>query len=589
MKLGIVSSGHVCLRALAGLALTAILSVPLAQELSAQQPGGRHRVLVVPFESRALDRRFGEKVAKEIRERLQEFPTHAPVPEREYKRALKQYDLDAEELDAIKARQLASLMGSQVVYVATLEAQGDEFCVVGTFIGVSTGDEMAVPRTCVQDRSNESVDRVAAASIVAFEEQVRFERAQHFCAEYVESQQFESALRNCDEALAINPNSVHVLYNKGMAYRVMFEQDVGGTDGWADSSIAYFERVLERQPSHRMALQNAAFMYSQAGDADKASELYQRYLEYDAGNVPVRIKVAYDLANAGLMVEAIEIIQAGLEIAERDVDLLQSLGDYSLRHSATDSTYVDIALEAYEQVLEIKGEETELGIVENALAAYTQANRTAEAIQFAELALQSHSESARLWSLYADALGRAERYADASAAMDRVVEIDPAYPAALLKRGSFKLQGGDEQGGLADFNLAIESGAATRDQVFNVFWGNAISARNSGDLTGSLGQFELAAQFAPTARRQEVEFWWGYTYYQIGEGLAEPEDAAVSRLQRARSDIELAQQHLQQAGSVRPEVPQLLEACERWLLNIDARIRRAERGNGEALTAYPGV
>jgi tetratricopeptide (TPR) repeat protein len=565
---------------LLGLALMATLWGPTSRNAYAQEPGGRYRVLVVPMESRALDRRFGEKVAREIRERLADFPTHAPVDEGDFKRALKQYDLDADQLNAIQARQLANLMGVQVLYFATLEPVDSAFEVRGSFIDVRTGDEVQVPPVRVSDRSNESVDRVAQVTIAAFEEEVRFVRAQQFCAEYVESHQLEAALRNCDEALEINPNSVHVLFNKGMAYRVMYEEgesEGGGTDGWADSSIAYFEQVLERQPSHRQALQNAAFMYSQSGNAEKASELYRRYLEYDAGNVPVRIKVAYDLANAGLMPEAIAIIQAGLDIAENDVDLLQSLGDYALRYSATDSSYLGIATEAYERVLAIKGEEADSLTIFNALAAYTQANRTAEAIAFAEQALQSHSQNAKLWSLYADALVRAERYADAIAAMDSVVELDPAYPAALLKRGSFKLQGGDEQGGLADFNLAIERGDATREQVFNVFWSGAISARNSGDLTGSLSNFEHAAQFAPAARRQEVQFWWGYTYYQIAERLA-GDDATVPQLQRARSNIESAQQHLQQAGSAHRQIPQLLDACDTWLLNIDARIRRAQRG-----------
>ncbi|UCC74769.1 MAG: hypothetical protein JSV86_09550 [Gemmatimonadota bacterium] len=578
MRFGIVSFGRTSLRALIGLMLVATLSVPLARDAFAQEPGGRYRVLVVPFESRALDRRFGEKVAKEIRERLEDFPTHAPVTEREFERALNQYDVEWEELNAIRARQLANLMGAQVLYFASLEGTDGAFQVTGRFIDVRTGDEVPVPPIQVADRSNQSVDRVAEITLEAFQEQVRFVRAQQFCAEYVESQQLESALRNCDQALAINPNSVHVLFNKGMAYRIMFEHEQSGTNGWADSSIAYFEMVLERQPSHRAALENAAFMYSQTGEAERASELYQLYLEYDAGNVPVRIKVAYDLANAGLMAEAIEIIQAGLAIAERDLDLLQSLGDYALRYSSTDSTYVDVALEAYEQVLEIRGEETDLLIVENALAAYTRANRTAEAIRFAEFALRTHSGSARLWSLYADALGRSGQFDGAAAAMDSVLAIEPAYANGFLKRGQFKLQGGNTEAGLADFALAIESGSSTSEDVFRLFWSEAHGARSAGNLTAAIGHFENAARYVPANQRQELQFWWGYSYYQAGERLATPEDANVPQLRRAQANFQAAQERFQRAGNVRREVPQLLDACERWLLNVDARIRRAERG-----------
>lgn len=579
MRFGIVRFGRAGLRALVSAACVATMSVALAEDAQAQQePGGRYRVLVVPIESSALDRRFGEKVAREIRERLEDFPTHAPVPENEVKNALKQYDLKVEDLTSITARQLANQMGAQVVYFGTLSASGSSYEISAGFIDVRSGDEVSVPAVQVADRSDESVDRVAGAAIDAFQEQVRFVRAQQFCAEYVGSQQPESALRNCHEALDVNPNSVNVLFNIGMAYRIMHEQGLSGTNGWADSSITYFERVLERQASHREALQNAAFMYSQIGEAEKASQLYRTYLEFDPANVPVRIKVAYDLANAGLMAEAIDIIQAGLEITEGDVDLLQSLGDYALRHSQVDSTYVDVALQAYEQVLEIKGEETDLTIITNAIAAYTRADRTDEAIAFAERALESNADNARLWSLYADALGRAERYGQAARAMDRVIELDPAYERAYLKRGQFKLQGDDAEGALADFSLAIESGSSTADDVFRLFWGQAIGARNSGNLGNALPSFEFASRYASSSQRGELEFWWGYTYYQLGERLATPEDAAVSQLRRAQSYFQAAQQHFQRAGNVRSEVPQLLDATDRWLLNVDARIRRAQRG-----------
>ncbi len=342
--------------------------------------------------------------------------------------------------------------------------------------------------------------------------------------------------------------------------------------------MTYFEKVLENQPGHREALQNAAYIYSQNGQGEKASELYKQYLELDPGNVPVRIKVAYDLAQADLMGPAIAIIQDGLQYTEEDVDLLQTLGDYSLRYSSEDSTYVDTALMAYQKVLELKGEETDQSIIENALAAYNRAGRTQEAVTFAERALQSFSDSPRLWSLYADALGRAERFADASAAMDKVIQLDPSYPNGYLKRGQFKLQAGDESGGLADFNQAINSGGSTSEDVFKLFFSQAIQSRNAGNLSAAVGHFERALQFAPGNQKAEVEFWWGYTLYQLGERLATPDDANVRQLQRAQANFQAAMQHFNRAGGVRKEVPQLKDATERWLLNVEARIKQLSRG-----------
>ncbi len=586
MKCSITGSGWAGVGALTAATLMIGLSISPAPEAQAavvqQEPGGRFRVLVVPLVCRELDKKFGEKVAKEIRDQLDEFSTHAAIPENEYKRALKRYEVKQEEINAIKARQLANLMGAQVVYFGTCSAAGAQWAVDAGFILVASGDEVSVPNLMVPDKSDQSVDNVASASIDAFQEQVKFVRARQFCADYVGSQQPENALRNCNEALEINASSAETLMNKGLAFRQLYESDSesenpSGTNGWADSAVVYFERALEVDPGRREALQNAAYIYSKKGDAEKASELYKDYLELDPANVPVRLKVAYDLAQAGLMVEAIDIIEAGLEFTPDDVDLLQSMGDYALRYSSEDPTYVEPALIAYEKVLEIKGEETELPIIENALAAYTRADRTDEAIAFAELALESHSDSPRLWSLYADALGRNGRYADASAAMDRVLELDAVYPNGYLKRGQFKLESGDRDAAMADFDQAIASGSSSRDDVYLLFYSQAHGARNDNQYSDAIGFFENAARFAPADKKQDVEFWWGYTYYQLAERIATPEDVGLSQLQRADRNFTAAKTHFQRAGSVRNEIPQLLEACDRWLMNVQARVKQIQR------------
>ncbi len=561
------------------------LSPPLAAESGAATPsvqdaGGRFRVLVVPIDSKVLDKKFGEKVAKGLRERLEDFPTHAPVPEKEYKRALKRYDVKAQELNPIKARQLANLMGAQVVYFGTLSGSGSVYQIQARFITVKTGDEIPVPPTTVPDKSDASVNQVVEASIEAFDKQVKFERARAFCADYVGSQQPENALRNCNEALAINPISVPALFNKALAFRQLFENASDGTNGWGDSAVVFFERVLDVQPGHRDALQNAAYIYSRNGKAEKAGELYKQYLELDPGNIPVRLKVAYDLAQASLMKEAIDIIQEGLELEPNDVNLLQSLADYCLNYSTTDPSYVDCALQAYEKVLAIKGEETDPAVIENALAAYTRANRGAEAVAFAEKALQSHSESPRLWSLYADALFKLERYSDGIAAMDEVLTIDLSYPDGYLKRGRYKLPAGDEPGALADFNQAIQSGGSTKEQVFGIFWGDAHGALKEGKRSEALKLFKLTAEFAPAEKTREVEFWWGLTYFQLGEQLANPEEEGLSVLRRAKANFEAAGAHLRKAGNAHKQASRFREAAGQWLVNVEARIKQIQRRGG---------
>lgn len=582
MKAGIAGAMRSGAKALAALTLAGVVTALYAPPPTAvaQEPSGRFRVLVVPLESSALDKKFGEKVAEEIGKRLEDFPTHAPIPEKEFERALKRYEVKREDLSAIKARQLANLMGAQVVFYGTVQPSGGAYEVQASFIDVKTGDEVAVPALTINGKDDQAVEKVTGATVDAFEKQVRFVRARQFCADYVGSQQPENAMRNCNEALEINPNSVPALYNKALAFRQMFEnQESAGTNGWADSAVYYFERVLELEPGKRDAIQQLAYLYTQIGQSEKAAELYRQYLELDPGNVPVRLKVAYDMvqADTALMPDAIDIIREGLEYAENDVNLLQSLGDYCLRYSNTDAGYVDCAVDAYEKVLDLKGEETELTIVENALAAFTRADRGQEAVAFAEKALQSHSDSPRLWSLYADALGRLERYADAAAAMDKVIELDPSYQNAYLKRGQFKLQVGNDSAAMADFRQAIETGTSTSADVFSLFWSQAHAARGENKYSTALERFSQAAEFVPAEKRQELHFWWGYTYYQLGEGLAKPDDASLSQLQRALQSFQAAKEHLNQAGSVHQAIPQLRDNSDQWILNVEARIKNLQR------------
>ena len=130
---------------------------------------------------------------------------------------------------------------------------------------------------------------------------------------------------------------------------------------------------------------------------------------------------------------------------------------------------------------------------------------------------------------------------------------------------------------MADFDQAIASGTSTQEDVYRLFYSQAHVERNDKSYGAAIGFFEDASRFAPADRKQDVEFWWGYTYYQLGEQLATPEDAGLNRLQRAENAFGSAKTHFQRAGSVRNEIPQLLEASDRWLLNVQARIKQLQR------------
>jgi hypothetical protein len=131
---------------------------------------------------------------------------------------------------------------------------------------------------------------------------------------------------------------------------------------------------------------------------------------------------------------------------------------------------------------------------------------------------------------------------------------------------------------LGDFRHAIESGSSTPQDVFRLFWAEAHTAREQRDLASAAKYFSNASEFAQEGEQQrEVQFWWGYTFYQLGEGIAERENVGLDQLRQAQNYFQSAQKHFQRAGDVRQEAAQLRDGTDKWLLNLEARIKRATR------------
>ena len=155
-------------------------------------------------------------------------------------------------------------------------------------------------------------------------------RAAVFCNDYAASQQWDNALRNCDESLLINPNALSTRFLRG---RILYEMERN------DEALEEFERVLAMDPFHEEALQIAGYIATVSGDDDAGRDYYRRYLDINPGNVTIRMRIAFELAQASDPVGAMQFIEVGLEVDPECVDLLDQYGGFacapaSTRHSA---------------------------------------------------------------------------------------------------------------------------------------------------------------------------------------------------------------------------------------------------------------
>lgn len=570
--------------------IVATASLVLAGAVVAQDnggAGGRARVLVAPLQiDGAVNKDFGKKVSEEVRDGLEEIPTLVSIDWDEVKEELRRLKLKEEDLGLIQWRQLAGRLNADVVMTGTVApaAGGNELTV--SFVDSKSGDEVAVPSFSVPGDGRDQVEQAAGVIVSAFGEQVDYRRALLFCQDYLAAEQYDDALRNCDEALRSNPESTSGHYLRGRVYM--------GQENWA-ASVEDLSIVVDKNPAEVDALNALAYVNAQMGDMDRAVELYREYLNFNPSDASVRMTVAFELAQAGGEDEAIDLLQEGVAIDSANAELWEFLGNVALKKGTTaaedaaedagaiaDEEAVRLAVEAYDHVLDLKGEDMNPEILRNVIAANLELGDYDAALTFADRAQALMPEDAGLWSIRSDIYGRMERYGDAVAALDRALELDPAYPNAYLRRGFLKLRSGESQGGTADLRTALDQGADVEVVSGQLLARGYSDFFKNGQYDEALAMFEVGTSVATAGRvRDQLYFFTAYGYYQQGVAIDGSNEAteACQPARRALSRFQQVLPNLDRAGSEQPQSQaQIRESTDVYIYRQEQIIRKNCRG-----------
>jgi len=545
--------------------------------------GGRARVLVAPLQiDGTVKKDFGKKVSEEVRDGLEEIPTLVSIEWDQVKDELRRLKLKEEDLGLIQWRQLAGRLNADVVMTGTVAsaAGGNELTV--SFVDSKSGDEVAVPSFSVLGDGKDEVKEAAGVIVSAFGEQVDYRRALLFCQDYLAAEQYDDALRNCDEALSSNPESASGHYLRGRVYM--------GQENWV-ASAEDLSIVVEKNPAEVDALNALAYVNAQMGDMERAVELYREYLNFNPGDASVRMTVAFELAQAGGEDEAIDLLQEGIAIDSTNAELWEFLGNVALKKGTTaaedaaedsgaiaDEESVRLAVEAYDHVLDLKGEDMNPEILRNVIAANLELGDYDAALTFADRAQALMPEDAGLWSIRSDIYGRMERYGDAVAALDRALELDPAYPNAYLRRGFLKLRSGDSQGGTADLRTALDQGADVEVVAGQLLARGYNDFFKNGQYAEALAMFEVGTSLASAGRvRDQLYFFTAYGYYQQGVAIdgSNEVNEACQPARRALSRFQQVLPNLDRAGAEQPESQaQIRESTDVYIYRQEQIIRK---------------
>jgi tetratricopeptide (TPR) repeat protein len=524
------------------------------------------------------DRRFGERLADQLRDLINDMITHQPIEERELRRSLDQYDVDMEDLDCVRAKQLAGLINAQVVFCGTYTPEGEGFRVETRFID-SSGEEFPVEPISVPERGQREAAEHIFAALQLQSDQARYAQ---FCGDYASSQQWADAENMCTQAIELNPAAVNSRYTLGVVYKE--------TDRPEDA-LTEFQTVLEHDPLHEEAMQWAGYLSATLGMDDQARDYYQQYLQLNPANASVRMRVAYDLAQAGDALGAMQFIEEGLAVDAENVDLLKQHGGFAFTAGAElnqgqeemPAEAVELfrkALASYDQAYAAEGAEMDVSLLRNMVVAHINLGEFQEAVTLAERVLETHGEEATIWSIYADALQRADRLDDGISALDRVKELDPEYPNVSMRQGNWLLQAGRVEDAIPILQGAVEREEQTADAVADLVWGHGVTEGiQKQDWGKAISVLRLAKQFDVTdLTRQKIDFWLGYAIFNAARAQQEPQTLETARatLPRFQEVLRLMQGcgDYAQRNNRESNRQELLTATNTFIEIQDAIIRR---------------
>ena len=250
-------------------------------------------------------------MAKELRELMNTLNTHEAIDKDDIEDDLDRFDMKMEELNCIRTRQLGAQMNAQVALCADYRSRASRSpsrtssswtwrpprCSRSTPSPSAQGR-----RGCGAARSSTPSTPTSAGSLPGVLLRLR------------EHSQWDNALRNCNDALELNPSDEGVLYQKASSSGS--RRTWRGADRARDAPRA--EPLPRGWPSARRLP-----LVEPGRHPDQDLDYYSQYLELNPGAVAVRRNIAYSLATEADNPEAALAPHRGGDRArpEPDIDL----------------------------------------------------------------------------------------------------------------------------------------------------------------------------------------------------------------------------------------------------------------------------
>lgn len=196
-----------------------------------------------------------------------------------------------------------------------------------------------------------------------------------------------------------------------------------------DMAIHALNRAIELRPHSPIALNNLGHLYGEAGDAARASALFERALALAPNHAAIHFNYGTMLLKANELARAEAVLRRTVAIAPNHADAWNNLAKVMLAEKR-----VTQALAVLEHARTIAPDSVE--ILTNIGAILSGGARIEEARTVLERALELDLHRASAWSNLGSVLLKLARHDEARAALIRAVELKPDFADAHINLGN---------------------------------------------------------------------------------------------------------------------------------------------------------
>jgi tetratricopeptide (TPR) repeat protein len=470
---------------------------------------GVYGVLIAPLQPEGgADARFANQLAGALRSAVDTFPSYRAMDEGLVRGAAAYYDVDYNNLSCINAMQLAERIRARLAVCGTY-SQGADGLVIDPQVVGAGGDATFD----IDPFTGSSPQQAASHIIQTFSDFVAGLRSLTFCAEYLSSEDYETALQHCETALDIDPRSTTGLYQHAQALQGLERHE---------EAYESLEQLLEVDPLHENAHYLAGIVATHLERDRVAIEHFESYLELNPGNVDIRLRLAQDVAQAGNPFAAYQMLQEGIDAdTTGNLTLREYAGHFALaaavqpEREAESNALYRTALGYYEDVVEGRGDEVEPRMLRNMVSVLIQLEQYDRAVSVAEDAIAMlEEEDSQLLFTYAQALQQQGRTREAVTAVNRAIDagLDPVR--AYTRLAEWLAQEG-QLGQVREVLTAARGSGVELDPIARQIFGIGHSSYyQRGQRAAAVPYFEIAREFATTpVTRGMASFWLGYRLY----------------------------------------------------------------------------